>query len=100
MSLVLKVHKTDDGRFFLTIIDRELIGKKFEEGELQLDLTSPYYQGEDADEEYIIRAMSKAYSISFVGKNAIELGAKNGHVDKEHALVIKGIPTIQTLSMS
>jgi|SRR3989338_9089869 len=98
MSLVLKVHKSDDGRYFIAIIDKELLGKKFEEGELQLDLTSSYYAGEEADKEYVLKALSKAYSASFIGKESIELGISNGLIEQVMVIYIQGIPSTQTLA--
>ncbi|MEK6967114.1 MAG: DUF424 family protein [Nanoarchaeota archaeon] len=98
MSLVLKAHKTDDGRYFVVIIDKELIGKKFDDGELQLDLTSQYYNGDESDEERVLKVLSKAYSATFVGKKSVELGISKGYIEKERVIQISGIPTSQSLS--
>ena len=98
MSLFLKAIKTDDGRYFVTLIDKDIVGKKFEENELQLDLTSEYYKGEEKKEEEILRILQKAYSINFVGEKSVELGVSNGFIDKKMILKIKGIPTSQSLS--
>ncbi len=40
--MIVNIHKTSDGRRIIAVCDSELIGKKFEEHNLQLDLTSNF----------------------------------------------------------
>ena len=42
-----KVHRTKDGRLILALCDSELLGKVFVEGDVKLDLTTDFYQGEE-----------------------------------------------------
>jgi len=44
--MIVKSHSTGDGRKVIAICDDSLLGKKFEEGDKQLDLTSEFYQGQ------------------------------------------------------
>lgn len=97
MSYIVKIHKTDDGRIFSVIIDKEIVGKKFDEGELQLDLTSPYYRGDETAEDETLKIISKSYSVSFIGEDSVRLGSSKGLVDEKTALRIKGIPVIHAM---
>ena len=45
MSLVAKVHHKGDSTV-VAVCDSKLVGKVFEEGELQLDLTNESYKGD------------------------------------------------------
>ena len=40
--MIVKVHRTPDGRRLIAVCDNNLLGKKFEENDLQLDLTSNF----------------------------------------------------------
>jgi hypothetical protein len=43
--MIAKIHKTFDGRNVLAVCDSDLLGKKFEEKDLQIDLNSDFYKG-------------------------------------------------------
>ena len=90
--MIVKTHKTKDNRLILAMCDEVLIGKRYEEGEKQLDLTSDFYQGIKAEERAIIELIEGAYIINAVGKKSVELCIKKGVVDKENINKIKGIP--------
>lgn len=93
--MIVKQHKTKDGRIILAVCDSELIGKKFEQGKIQIDLTTDFYKGEEKTESEIILMMQKAYILNLVGKNSVRLALKQKFVDETHILRIKGIPHAQ-----
>lgn len=95
--MIVKVHRTADGRTILAICDSDLIGKKFEEKGLQLDLTSNFYKGEEKNIGEILGLFKTAYIINLVGKKAVELGVKEGVVDKKDIIYVKGVPHVQVL---
>jgi hypothetical protein len=43
--MILKEHKSHDGKCVIALCDDDILGKKFEENGLQLDLTSSFYKG-------------------------------------------------------
>ena len=90
--MIVKTYATSDNRLILTICDGELIGKRYIEGEKQLDLTSNFYKGTEMEEEPIIKLIEKAYTINAVGKKSVELCINVGVVDKDKIGKIKGIP--------
>jgi hypothetical protein len=95
--MIIKVHKTQDGRKVIAICDSNLIGKKFEEKNLQLDLTSNFYKGEEKSEEEIIESIKGSYIINLVGKNSINLGIKLDIINKNNIIKIKNIPHAQAI---
>ncbi len=97
LSFAVNAHKYTDGRLFLTVCDKDLVGKKFTQGDLQLDLTSAYYKGEEKTAEQTLSLMKKAYSISFVGKLSIELAEQNRFIEPQNILRINGVPTAQCM---
>ena len=90
--MIVKQHKTADGRVVLAVCDSELIGKKFVEGDLQLDLNSDFYKGEEMKEERILELFKVVSIINLVGEKSVKLGIKAGIVDKDRVIKIKAIP--------
>ena len=93
--MIVKIHKTHEGRIILAVCDSDLIGKKFEEGDLQLDLSGGFYKGEEMSEERILSLFKVVNIVNLVGKNAVELGKKAGIVEK--VITIDGIPHAEAL---
>lgn len=90
--MIVKQHKTADGKIILAVCDSELIGKKIVQGNLQLDLTSNFYKGEEMNEEKIKELFKTAYCVNMVGEKSVQLGIKQGIVDKKRVIKIKEIP--------
>jgi len=97
--MIVKKNVYDDGRLFLAVCDDDLIGKKFEDEKLQLDLTSSFFKGEEKNAEEIILLVKKSYMVNFVGEKSVEMALTNGFVEKENIIKIKNIPTAQMLVM-
>ena len=93
--MIVKKHKTHDGRLILAVCDSDLIGKKFNEGDMQLDLCSDFYQGEERSDEDIAKLFRCAYVVNLVGEKAVNLGLKEKIIDKAHVIQIKKIPHAQ-----
>ncbi len=96
MTLIVKAHVSAQGKI-VCVTDASLIGKKFEEGNRQLDFTSNFYKGEQKQKEMIERMLTSAYLVIFSGKDSVDFGKKAGIVEEDTALVIGGIPHIQCL---
>src|SRR3989344_9662071 len=99
MSLIVKAHRHSDGRLFVAICDSNLIGKKFIQGDMQLDLTSQYFLGEEIDEQTAAELLKKAYSAIFAGKSAVNLGVKNGFLDEKNITFIEKSPNGQFMNL-
>ena len=95
--MIVKIHKTQDGKKIVAVCDEELIGKKFKEKSIQLDLSSNFYKGEKKSEEEIIKMFDDAYIVNMVGKNAINLGKKVGIVLENNIIYVQKIPHAQAI---
>ena len=58
--MIVKIHKTQEGRIILAVCDKEIIGKKYEENGIQLDLKSEFYKGKEIEEEKVKELFKKA----------------------------------------
>ncbi len=93
--MIAKIHKSREGQTFLALCDKDILGKKFEEGKKQLDLTSKFYEGEEKKEKEIKDMIKHVYIINAAGKQTIEFLKKHDLVQEGHIITIDGIPHAQ-----
>ena len=81
----------------VAVCDRELLGRKFEEGKLVLDLkkASSFYKGRIGSREEVMKALRNAKSVNLVGEKAVEAGIASGLIKKENVIKIDGIAHAQ-----
>ncbi|HLC19312.1 MAG TPA: DUF424 family protein [Candidatus Nanoarchaeia archaeon] len=94
--MIVAIHDAQ-GKKILVVTDKELVGKKYIEGRLQLDFTSEFYKGKEMAEEEIKRLMRGAYIIHLAGKKSVQLGIDEGFVDEMNVKQIKGISHAEVL---
>ena len=82
----------NQGSEVIAICDADLLGKKFSENNLVLDINERFYKGELLSNEEIIEILSNARYINLVGKESINLALKSGIIEKENIIKIKNIP--------
>ena len=95
-SFVVAEHASE-GRLILAVCDLAIHGKRFEEGDRLLDLSSHFYKGNQRDEPAVTNLMLKAYMIHVIGKDAVEIAVKLGLASKNDALTVQGVPHIEIL---
>lgn len=95
--MIVNVHKTADGKKIVAICDSNLLGKKFEENGLQLDLTVDFYKGSELSEEETRKVIKNAYIINVIGEESILFLAKERIIDKDNIIKIKKIPHAQAM---
>ncbi len=92
--MIIKIHKSY--RDVIAICDSELLGKKFEEGKIQLDLTGEFFNGEEKNEgkimEIIENAAKEDATFNIVGEKAVQLALKACIISKKGIKKIQGIP--------
>jgi len=97
--MLVKIHKSY--RNVIAICDSELLGKKLEEGNTQIDLTGEFFNGDEKSESEVLEIIkdekTEDATFNIVGKKAIQLALKTGIVDKQGIKTIKGIPVALTL---
>lgn len=92
--ILVKIHKSY--RDIVAICDSELLGKKFEEDKLQLDLTTQFFRGEEKTEEEafdIINEMAtEDATFNIIGEKSIALALKAEIITEEGIKKVQGIP--------
>ncbi len=101
-SIILKSHVNQEGKKIVAIIDEELLGKKIEEKEIQLDLNSNFFKGKKYDlkleEKNILKEIETSYMIIAVGKKTTEYLQQKKIILKEEIKKIDNVPYIYVLA--
>lgn len=92
IKMIVKIHKTDDKRLVLAVCDNDILGKKFEESNKQLDLTSDFYKGEERTNEETCDLMRNSYMLNLVGKKTIKFALDKKIIDQNNVKNICNIP--------
>ena len=96
--MYVKIHKTGFSEV-VCVCDEDLIDKKFEDGDLQLDITGRFYKGEKKTEEEVIKILKEAGNMNIVGEKSIKAAIKAGIIGKENIIKIKNIPHAQVYNI-
>ena len=96
-DIIVSKHPLPGGRKLVAVCDKNLLGKKFEQNNLQLDLSSDFYAGIEMSADDAAILMWTADMLNLVGKESVSLGIKLKLVEKHHALRIAMIPHAQCL---
>ena len=94
---MIKIKFHEAYRKIVAVCDSDLVGKKFTEGKLQLDIKESFYSGDEVkDEKEALELLRCAQvddaTFNFVGKKSIEIGLKAGVIGKEGIIKVQGIP--------
>ena len=87
----IKVYNTQ-GEVLLAACDDELLGRRFEEGELQLEVSESFYGGESVSKETYIEKLKTATIANIVGKKTVNIAVELGMVHENCLLEIAGVP--------
>ena len=89
MTLIVNVRESGRGAI-LVVTDSELIGKQFEEDELQLDLAASFYAGTEMPVDEIIEKAKGSYILHVTGEEAVK--ALSLFIDPNSVVVIDAVP--------
>jgi uncharacterized protein len=96
--MYVKKHESKD-RIVFAVCDEDLIGKKFQEGDLVLDVSERFYKGEKKTNEEIKEIFMNSSNINLVGKKTINFALKLGILNKDSIITVDGIPHAQIVEV-
>ena len=94
----IKIFKQGDD-LVIGACDENLLGKKFMEGKLQIDVARNFYKGELIDKKTLEKYLVDATIANLVGKETVKCAINMGLVNPDCILKIKGIPHAQMVRM-
>jgi hypothetical protein len=94
----VKVYRQGDD-LVIGACDEHLLGKKFRNGKLQIDVARHFYDGERVDKKTLEKFLLDATIANLVGKETVKCALDLGLVHPDCILRIKGIPHAQIVHM-
>lgn len=94
----IKVY-TAQGEVLLAACDDNLLGRTFEEGELQLVVSESFYGGKKVTHELFMEQLRMATIVNLVGQEVVRIASEMGMVNEECVLEIDGVPHAQIAKM-
>lgn len=91
-SFYVKVHNTLEGGTIIYACDSELLGKRFSEKGLVLDISVEMYGGELLEEDELLPVIMSSSSFTVVGKRIVRVLIERKLIHPEAVLRIAGIP--------
>lgn len=92
--MLVKIHEFY--RKIIAVCDSELLGKRFEEGNMQIEVSEVFYGGEEKEEREVIEILKDLYkedaTFNLVGEKSVNAAIKAGIISKEGVIKIQGIP--------
>ena len=92
----VKVHEVE-GHVIVTVVDEELLGKEFREGEKVLKVDEGFFGGELVDEDVALARMSAATSLYVVGERAVKLAVEGGFIHPKAVGKVSNVPYAQMI---
>ncbi len=90
----IKIHKSY--RTIVAVADSNLLGKKFEEGNLQIDIREKFFKGDEylieKAKEIMIQQKREDSTFNIVGENSIKTALKAGIIAEQGIIKINNIP--------
>ena len=79
----------------IAICDCDLMGKRFTEGKLHVDINQDFFGDEKASNQEVEKALKSATIANFVGRQCVECAIELGYVHRENTIVIDGVSCAQ-----
>jgi len=83
-------------RDVVAVCDKELLGKKFEEGRLQLDVKESFFKGKESSKEEALEIMKdmklEDSTFNIIGEKSVQTALQAGIITKEGIGKIASIP--------
>ncbi len=90
----MRIYKVRD-EVIVAACDREILGKKFEEGELRIEVKESFYFESFVSEETFLNSMKIATIANLVGEKVVSLAVEKGYIDRDGIIEIDGVPHAQ-----
>ncbi|MDD1776024.1 MAG: DUF424 family protein [Candidatus Methanomethylicus sp.] len=94
-QVLLRAFNVRKGEVMIAVCDCELLGKKFKEGKLVLDVCRDFYGGKRVSLETAVDTLRAATLANLVGEESIRCGIEAGIIHSDCVLRVDGVPHAQ-----
>jgi len=92
--MYIKIHESY--RKVVALCDKEILGKKFEEGKRQLDVRESFYKGDEVDLQNIVEKLKELRiddaTFNIVGEKAVGVAKEAGVIGNGNVGSVDGVP--------
>lgn len=89
--ILAKIHKSENSKI-ICLCDSELLGRKFSDEKLNLDVSARFYGGEPMRENEISELLKDCNNLNIVGEKSIALALKLKKIERKNIITIGGVP--------
>jgi hypothetical protein len=82
----------------LAIADSRLVGKKFDEEEIEIFVSADFYHEKECVQKDVPKLLKKSTIVNAVGKDIIDIMIKEGVISDKSVLVVGGVPHAQVVT--
>lgn len=90
MEYLLKFHESSSGRI-VALSDADVLGKKFFENDLVLDVDADFFGGEKVRADEILAAVKGASNANIIGNDVVSLLVENGVIAPTGVKTVGGV---------
>jgi len=84
----------------LAIADKDILGKTFSSGNINIEISKEFYHQEFCDEEKLMELIKKATIINAMGKQIIEFLVKHKMIKRTNVKKPAGVPHAQVYTIN
>ena len=92
--IAMKIYRIR-GETLVAACDCQLLGKKFEEGELQIEVKRSFYFDSFVSDLTFLNSMKIATIANLVGEHVVALTIRERYIEPESVIRIQGVPHAQ-----
>ncbi|MGC8573396.1 MAG: DUF424 domain-containing protein [Caldisphaera sp.] len=100
MSYFINIINLDTGEIMISIADKEIMGKKFEDKDIIIDVSPNFYGNKLINEEEALIYLKSADILILTGSNIVNKAIKEGLVNPDSVLEINGVKHVQVFKFS
>ncbi len=89
--------RRSQNEILVSVCDKEILGKSFSEGDVHLEVSKGFYEGDLVSIKELPDLLSKATIANLSGNKVVEEAINLGFVEKEHVLVVSGVKHAQII---
>jgi len=89
----------EEGNVFVNVCEAELLGRRFRENGLLLDVNEEFYHGDPMELDAALSLVNQATVMSLVGNTLVAEAVKKGVVHKDSTLKVAGVSFAQVYNL-
>ncbi len=97
--MYLKVHRTPAGDEVVAVCDRELLGTRIQQGDLEIHISEFFYGKSSATPDEVRAALRGAGNINLIGERTIALAIEMGLIGTTGFIQIGSVPHAQIIRL-